>query len=73
VLLNTCETCRHWEKKPGHFNQSNHSGYGRCVIAAGYAGEPDIDDVMAYATDSEDYEAQLMTKPNFGCVQWEAK
>jgi hypothetical protein len=71
--VNTCETCKHWENSGLRVNQGYpYPGYGVCKRATGHSG-PDEKDALAYADDAEDYEAYLRTKPNFGCVQWEAK
>lgn len=63
--MNTCETCKHWQSRIVY------DGYGTCSIADSDEG-PDESN-LAYAKDAECYSACLYTKPNFGCVQWEAK
>jgi hypothetical protein len=69
--MNTCETCRHWECRfRGH---PDHDGFGTCEIADSDENGATPGTGLAYAQDADNYHAWLKTKPNFGCVQWEAK
>lgn len=46
---------------------------GLCSLAHSRADEPDHHESKAVAIDFEGHEAHLLTRPNFGCVQWEAR
>jgi hypothetical protein len=45
-------------------------GWKHCALAESAADKPYYD-TMAYAVDYECYGGDLLTAPNFGCVQWE--
>ena len=61
-----CETCKHWLVH-------NDDEFNECDRAAGQDGHAMDDTSLAYAADREQYSAWLVTRANFGCVQWEAK
>ena len=56
-----CATCKHWEQSSGH-----------CLLATTDSGRPLCKDSLAVAEDAESYMAWLVTKADFGCVQYEA-
>jgi hypothetical protein len=64
-----CDNCRHWIK----WTLSPDKAIAICGIAGSYDGEPCEASYKAYARDSAKYAAVLVTAPDFGCVQFEAK
>ena len=84
--MNTCETCKHWRSlDTGHSIVPN---IGECTFVVQYWDATDWDwdnddspralreeykDRLAFTQDGSDYRADLLTLPNFGCVQHEAK
>jgi len=62
-----CNTCKYWGSSPDAF----HPVFGDCVLAISYYGYPVHKETLAYATNNDDYEVYLQTKPEFGCVQYE--
>jgi hypothetical protein len=63
--VNTCETCKHWETWGDGM-------VGGCQkIEWNSDGKPTESKPLAWLSGYED--PTLLTKPNFGCVQWEAK
>ena len=71
-----CSECRHWQhpdQEEWHGGHSLVGGcWGRCVLAE-TRGEPSGGLSLAYAIDCEEYWAKLMTRKDFGCVQFAAK
>lgn len=63
-----CVTCRWWESDvmfgPGW------EGWGYCRKAESTHGQM-VRETMAAAMDYEAWEANLRTRPEFGCVQWQ--
>jgi len=63
-----CETCKHWDYRgtlKGPNGQETNQRIGACLKAD-------------YALDGSsqcwpEWDGQLVTRPDFGCVQWEAK
>ena len=67
---------RHWEKSDLHIcnaipmfwdaTEWNERGNSRRFVKA-------HENTMAFVQDGSDYKAWLYTRPEFGCVHWEAK
>lgn len=71
-----CQTCRWWERVPFvpryqvPFDTNRY--VGECTLTEMEDGRPVHDQTRAFAADSEDYRASLLTQADFGCNQWEA-
>lgn len=61
-----CETCRWWEKKSDY--PVLDTEWGNCALIVPY--HDSSEDAHAYLSLSPDW---LVTRADFGCVQWEAK
>lgn len=59
-----CATCKHWFRYFGNI--------GSCQKTATSNGEPHDTSTLARAEDVSALGASLVTKPDFGCVMWEA-
>lgn len=68
-----CRTCKHWDTRQPE------DGWGYCERAEMSSDVRDnkrraVDHTsLAVAQDASNYHAALVTSPDFGCVQWEAK
>lgn len=69
-----CATCKHWQKDDG-WDQTDLAvgGTARICELAQSRGAKYHDKTRAVAMDGEGYLADLITWPDFGCVQHEAK
>ena len=63
-----CRDCRFWSQK-GMENENA----GQCLVGGSLRGNPDHANTSAYAADSEEYAASLVTLPHHGCVQGQPK
>ena len=84
--MGNCKTCIHWSKD-NLGRVEKYLGLGICKNVRLFSESVDrVDlkkqewhlskeaaDKLAFAQDAEYYEAYLLTKPEFGCVQYEAK
>lgn len=73
----TCETCKHWDltgdRLKGPLNYVDRpAGYGFCVLTEEHEGKFQAS-AEAFAMDSSEYSACLVTSPRFGCNQFEPK
>jgi hypothetical protein len=82
-----CHTCRFWLNREGGqrriilpqwYGKELEPNLGVCALTIQGADyelhSPFKDrDSLAYAVDCEDYWAALVTRAEFGCVQWEAR
>ena len=59
----TCSTCFFWLHDPEHPR-----GWGACIKTTAHDGEPEYPRSLAHAVASGT--AELLTAPEFGCVQW---
>jgi hypothetical protein len=65
-----CGTCENYQAPSDPDGQ----GYGYCLrIPFGWDEDLRCIDDLAIVTDSEQYHADLLCKPDFGCVLWEPK
>ena len=83
--MKTCATCKHWNRSRPY--QSGYGlGIGTCdaVVQFWAATEwnedgdarvfmPEHKDKKAFVQDGSDYYAELLTMPDFGCIQHEEK
>ncbi len=67
--MHTCSTCRHWKRYSGPLSDMV---YAYCARGSSEFCEPDDKTSRAYATGG-DGGAALLTYPDFGCIQWEAR
>lgn len=63
-----CKDCKWWELRPHSFREP----WGRCLKTHNERSEGEQSLAHAY-TYAPDRTAFLLTHPDFGCVQWEAK
>ena len=63
-----CGTCQWWSR-PDQWSE----GWGICELGRTESGEPINKATKAAAQDYEGYKAFLHTRPDFACVQWQAK
>ncbi len=84
-LVGACADCGHWARRSGHdpnaaefesvedeaANRVAYEQWGYCAMASGEADGPRVVGTKAYAQDCESYKATLLTREDFGCVQWE--
>ena len=59
----TCSTCFFWLHDPEH-----PCGWGACIKTTANDGEPEYPRSLAHAVGGGT--AELVTAPEFGCVQW---
>lgn len=77
-MNNRCESCKHWGSVDRGAYRDELLGYGdqkRCgrIVDASDIGDDELSNEPAYTKDGEDYYSAIFTRPNFGCVLWEAK
>jgi len=86
--MNICKTCVHWKDGKDDWDFPLGLELGKCVKAQqlwdntewtdteerGYTRtiKPDVT-TLCFVQDGSDYHADLLTRPEFGCVQWEEK
>lgn len=71
--MGNCRDCKHFLAKIDDISWSPPPPRGFCGMAGSYGEGPEVPHTLAYATDWEDYHAELVVSPDFGCVQWEQK
>lgn len=64
-----CKTCRHWD----HDELIDERSWGSCMATRSKNGKPACHGTLAYAVDSDEYSATLVTHEQFMCLQWEEK
>ena len=64
--MKRCKTCQFWK-------QFKDEVWGTCELAETEGAMPKVLPTLAMAQDLESCAAQLQTRQNFGCVQWEKK
>lgn len=70
--MNTCDTCKHWDKQSGSVDLPYYEGLGECMKASALQGKSSRrEDIFMLNTDHD--EANLVTGPKFGCVHHELK
>lgn len=74
AVLPRCKDCRWWstEHRLGWLSDRS-DGRGHCERAESEDGQPVDKDSLAYTEDGESYRAILITAPDFGCVQFQAR
>lgn len=65
--MNTCSTCRWWANQHSFADGPT---WGGCELTGG-GNSPDHPESLAWASDAERYSAELNTRHDFGCNQWE--
>lgn len=63
-----CKDCKWWEKQDWRYEDLN-----VCALTETEYGEAKSAGTLAQAIDYEIYYAVLVTTPDFGCVQFEAR
>lgn len=75
-LRKRCEICKHWQKGSKIFiwlgSDEKSMRYHSCARAYN-PGAPADPESKAIAQDSEGYEARMLTRDDFCCIQFEAK
>lgn len=68
--MNTCRTCKSW-LAPDSLEDPE-TGFGQCQeIVHGDVFKGSV--ALASVQDSEDYNAWVRTRPEFGCVLWNGR
>ena len=76
LVIGYCKDCEFWEEyKPeeGDYVYESRLGWGNCEIAKGKDAAPVDKTALAYADDYESYKAEFITRPEFGCIQFQSK
>ena len=78
--LNRCASCKHWEQVWADGSRDYDKGAGKIPEAdrpewgvCGLIQMPDYSETvttLAFTQDGSDYEADLHTRSDFGCVLW---
>jgi hypothetical protein len=75
--MGRCRDCRWWtpvESRRSMIDyQERREGTGQCGQAWSKEGVPGSETTLAWAEDADEHAAVLITKPHFGCVQFQAK
>lgn len=75
-----CANCRHWERRnaeKAYLDDESpdavaaYERWGFCDMASSDGDKPTQPSTLAYARDYESYKAELITREDFSCVQWE--
>jgi hypothetical protein len=66
--VNHCKTCKHW----GDDRSDTETVYRTCQRVP-HEEDHTHDGATPYVIDWEEYNASLVTPPDFGCVLWEAE
>jgi hypothetical protein len=67
--MGNCGDCRWWDGP----HDTPHD-WGSCELAESNGNEGLLHpDTLAQATDTENYAAALLTRRDFGCVQWQER
>ncbi len=87
-MSGTCKDCKHWHSFAAWWEEEGQYGYdspdevysewarrryGSCNLAESNGDNPKNPETKAIAIDGERYSASLMTAPDFGCNQFQAK
>jgi hypothetical protein len=84
ALVGNCKDCKWWqtanhpdkakaERVPLFEPIHKRPEWGICERTEGNSGEPESAGTLAFAWDFEQYGAELVTAPDFGCVMFEEK
>jgi hypothetical protein len=68
-----CRDCRWWRPErvlPYPIRDAAFGAWGYCDLAGTLDGKPGEPLPLAFALDAEWYSADLLTRPDFGCVSW---
>lgn len=69
-----CATCRWWGTVEIHSHEPSPKTWKACAQTHSVYGKPArLEQGRSIAQDYESYEAILMTAPDFGCNQWQAR
>jgi hypothetical protein len=76
--MGRCRDCTWWEpfKPDDDYCEDWHehrAGRGYCELTAMKDKAPEYPESLAWSEGSEPYRSQLVTTPDFGCVQFERK
>lgn len=83
-MTGSCGTCNHWQRC-GQYERGFRQGLGRCAAVMMFWDCTEWNDdgenvfkaghenIKAFVQDGSDYRADLLTRPDFGCVSWVAK
>lgn len=63
-----CATCKWWQGK-----DEFRKGWRYCELASSWDAEPLHEEALAFGVHAPDARVGVVTSPDFGCVQWEAK
>jgi hypothetical protein len=63
-MIERCETCRWWRVRPAQY-------VGNCEMAETMNAKPLHAETKAEAHDGDGNFGLFITRPDFGCIQWE--
>lgn len=70
-----CRDCKFWV--PPDLDKRHADAldrvYGQCPLGASTDDKPEMHDALMFARDTEGRQAWMCTKPDFGCVMFQAK
>jgi hypothetical protein len=69
MIMGHCKDCKYWSEYNGIAIPQR--GERQCLRAASELNSPEFDSPF-FAVDNEDYMAELLTLPTFGCIEFEA-
>lgn len=72
MIETCCRDCRHWTP-PATYEWFPGEKFGTCELTKSEDGNPHTPKTAAFARDAEGYRAELATKPDFSCNQFEPK
>lgn len=67
-----CRDCKWWSPEDYH-DDRRPEGWGECGLATTKSGYREQPQALMMACDPDEYEAGLLTAPDFGCVQFESR
>ena len=71
----TCDRCRHWIglKEAECLKYMGEDGVGACALTRSEGNEPLHPQTKAFVVEGDDFHGCLVTRPDFGCNQFEPK
>ena len=77
--MSRCKTCKHWlSDLDGHVDKPTIKGVGRCLAViendryGDYENLAEAEKAAMIVMDGSNYFAALFTKPDHGCLEWQA-
>lgn len=71
MTMGHCKVCKHWERKP--WIDYSFKGWGYCGMMKIDGDEPMHSGTLAVVEGDNYHIMQVMTAPDFGCVQFQTR